>query len=177
MKERPVNGKRAVVAHHQSAEIPEPRDRAFHRPPPPIAPQRPAVLRRGLATIPAMRNDQLDAALGQLLAQRVAIVPSVGDDSFRLLPGTTWLMPPSYADRPECRLCEPDLRPGSRVKVVSQRNTRAVDHHHPLRPLAPLGFADSAALFSRERNCRPRTIRSTLTAAVHSTRPERHARS
>jgi hypothetical protein len=33
------------------------------------------------------------------------------------------------------------------VKVVSQRKTRAVDHHHPLRPLAPLGFADSAAPF------------------------------
>src|SRR5208337_410253 len=33
------------------------------------------------------------------------------------------------------------------VKVVSQRNTAAVDHHHPLRPLAPLGFSDSAAPF------------------------------
>jgi hypothetical protein len=32
------------------------------------------------------------------------------------------------------------------VKVVSQRNTAAVDHH-PLRPLAPLGFSDSAAPF------------------------------
>jgi hypothetical protein len=31
--------------------------------------------------------------------------------------------------------------------VLSQRNTRAVDHHHPLRPLAPLGFADFAAPF------------------------------
>jgi hypothetical protein len=33
------------------------------------------------------------------------------------------------------------------VKVVSQRKTRAVDHHHPLRSLAPLGFADSRAPF------------------------------
>jgi hypothetical protein len=33
------------------------------------------------------------------------------------------------------------------VKVVSQRNTLAVDHHHPLRPLAPLGFSNSAAPF------------------------------
>jgi hypothetical protein len=33
------------------------------------------------------------------------------------------------------------------VKVVSQRNTRAVDHHHPLRPLAPLGFSDCGAPF------------------------------
>jgi hypothetical protein len=33
------------------------------------------------------------------------------------------------------------------VKVVPQRNTRAVDHHHPLRALAPLGFPDSRAPF------------------------------
>jgi hypothetical protein len=33
------------------------------------------------------------------------------------------------------------------VKVVSQRKTRAVDHHHPLRPLAPLGLADGGAPF------------------------------
>jgi hypothetical protein len=33
------------------------------------------------------------------------------------------------------------------VKVVSQRKTLAVDHHHPLRPLTPLGFADSRAPF------------------------------
>jgi len=49
--------------------------------------------------------------------------------------------------RRERRLDEFDLRRGGRVKVVSQRNTRAVDHHHPLRPLAPLGFSDSAAPF------------------------------
>jgi hypothetical protein len=52
--------------------------------------------------------------------------------------------------------------------VVSQRNTRAVDHHHPLRPLAPLGFSDSCAPFSPERNCRPETIRSTSTAGAGS---------
>jgi hypothetical protein len=33
------------------------------------------------------------------------------------------------------------------VKVVSQRKTLAVDHHHPLRPLAPLGLADREAPF------------------------------
>jgi hypothetical protein len=36
---------------------------------------------------------------------------------------------------------------GRRVKLLSQRNTLAVDHHHPLRALAPLGFSDSRAPF------------------------------
>jgi hypothetical protein len=33
------------------------------------------------------------------------------------------------------------------VKVVSQRKTLAVDHHHPLRSLAPPGLADGRAPF------------------------------
>src|SRR6185437_12579500 len=33
------------------------------------------------------------------------------------------------------------------VQVVSQRNTLAVDHHHPLRALAAFGFADPVAPF------------------------------
>jgi len=147
MEERPVNGQRAIVAHHQSTEVPEPRKRAFHGPSSPVTAQRPTVLRRGLATILAMRNDQLDAALGQSLTQRVTVVAAVGDEAFRLLPRTAGPMAPSYADRRQRRLREPDLRRGSRVKVVSQRKTRAVDHHHPLRPLAPLGFADASAPF------------------------------
>ena len=67
MKERLVNGKRAVVTHHQSAEVAEPGEGAFHGPAPPVAPERPAILGRGLAPILAVRGDQLDAAPGQVL--------------------------------------------------------------------------------------------------------------
>ena len=147
MKEGLVNGKRAVITHHQSAEVAEPSEGAFHDPPSLIASQRPAVLRRRFASILPMRGDQLDAALGQLLAQGVAIVAPVGNQAVGLLAGTAGAMPTPYADRRQRRLDEPDLRRGSRVKEVSQRNTLAVDHHHPLRPLAPLGFADSTAPF------------------------------
>ena len=147
MKKPSINRQRAVVAHHQAAEVAEPGERAFHGPSSSVTPQRPAVLRGGLATILAMRYDQLDAALGQSLTQRVTVVAAVRNDACWLLPRTAWPMLPSYADRRERRFRQPDLRRGSRVKVVSQRNTRAVDHHHPLRPLAPLGFADSRAPF------------------------------
>jgi hypothetical protein len=147
MKERLVNGERAVVAHYQSAEIAEPREGAFHGPPPLIAAQRPAILRARLAPILAMRDDQLHATLRQLLSQRVAVVSAVGDEANGLLPRAASSMWPSYPDRGERRRDELDLRGGSRRKVVSQRKTLAVDHHHPLRALAPLGFADSLAPF------------------------------
>src|SRR3990172_8120327 len=123
MKERPINRQRAVVADDQPTEVAEPGERAFHGPAPPVAPQRPAVLRGGLARILAMRDDQLDAAPGQLLAQRVTVVAAVGDEAFRLLPGTTRVLRPPYADRLKRHLGEPHLRRRSSVKVVSQRNT------------------------------------------------------
>ena len=147
MKERLVNGKRAIVAHDESAEVAQPGKGAFHGPPSLITTQRSAVLSRGLAPVLPMRGDQLDAARRQLLPQGIAIIATVGNEANRLLPRTPGLMPSPYADRRQRRFDELDLRGGGRVKVVSQRKTRAVDHHHPLRPLAPLGFADGGAPF------------------------------
>src|SRR5712692_3506428 len=139
MKERSIDGKRAVVAYHQPAGVAEPCDHAVRPPSPLVGPQRPAVLRRGVATILVARGDQLDAAPGQLLPQRVTVVAAPDDDAGGLLPRTTGVMPPSYADRLKRRLREPDPAGRDSVKVVSRRNTRAVDLHHPLRSLAPLG--------------------------------------
>src|SRR5574337_2181339 len=140
MKETLVNGQRAVIAHHQPSVVAEPSEGALYDPPSFVAAQRPTVLRRRFAPILPMRGDQLDAALGQLLSQRIAIITAL---SYQ----TTRLLPTSYPDRLQGRFDEFDLRRGSRVKVVSQRNTRAVDHHHPLCPLAPLGFSHSGAPF------------------------------
>jgi hypothetical protein len=147
MKKGLVNRQRPVIAHHQPAEVAEPCEGAFDGPASPVAAQRSAVLRRRSASILPMWRDQLDAAPRQLLAQRITIVAAVGNQAERLLSRSSGLMPPSYPDRGERRLDEGDLRRGRSVKVVSQRKTLAVDHHHPLRALAPLGFADSAAPF------------------------------
>ena len=44
--------------------------------------------------------------------------------------------------------------------LLSQRNTLAVDHHHPLRALAALGFAAGVApLFSVSKNAVRKTFR------------------
>ena len=147
MKEAPVNGQRAVIAHDQAAEVSQPGERAFHLPPSPVSPERPAVLRRGLAPILAVRGDQLDAAPRQLPPQRITVVAPVGNQALRLLPGASGSMPTPYTNRRERRLDEFDLRRRRSVKVVSQRKTRAVDPDHPLRPLAPLGFSGSRAPF------------------------------
>src|ERR1039458_5456968 len=147
MKEGAVDRERAVVAHDQASEVSEPRIRPFDNPSPSVAPQCATILRGWPNAIPLVRADQFDASLPQAFPQRIAVIGFVGDHPHRLLPRTARVMTPSYADRRERRLGELDFRRGCRVKVVSQRNTAAVDHHHPLRPLAPLGFSDSAAPF------------------------------
>src|SRR6202521_5743185 len=147
MKERPINSERAVMAHHQTTVIAQPADGAFDDPAASIAPQRAAILCRQTNAILLVWADQFDSALPQPLAQRIAVIGFVGNDPHRLLPRSARTMASAYADRGERRLGEFDFRRGCRTKVVSQRNTRAVDHHHPLRPLAPLGFSESGAPF------------------------------
>jgi hypothetical protein len=135
------------MAHDESAEVAEPSEGALDGPSSLIAAQGSTILGGRLAPVLAMRGNQLDAARRQLFAQGIAIIAAVGDETNRLLPWPTGSMPSPYADRRERRGDELDLRRGGRVKVVSQRKTRAVDHHHPLRPLAPLGLADPGAPF------------------------------
>jgi len=147
MKERTVDCERTVVAHDQTPEVSQPSVGALHDPSPSVAPQGSTVLGRRPNAILFVRADQFDPATLQTLSQRIAVVCFVGDHPQRFLPRTARVMTPCYPDRGERRFREPDFCRGCRVKVVSQRKTAAVDHHHPLRPLAPLGFSDSAAPF------------------------------
>src|SRR5579859_3501870 len=147
MKKSTIDCERTVVAHNQAPEVSQPGIGTFHDPSPRVTSQGPSVLGGRPHAIPLVRTDQFNAALPQALPQWIAVVGFVGNHAHRLLPRTTRVMVPSYADRRERRLREFDFRRGCRVKVVSQRKTAAVDHHHPLRPLTPLGFSDSAAPF------------------------------
>src|ERR1700674_5825100 len=150
MKKRAIDLERTVVAYYQVPEVSEPADRAFDHAAFSGSAQCSAILRGRTNAILLVRTDQFDPPTLQTGAQRIAVVPSVGNPPFRLLSRTPRVMSSPYTDRRERRLREPDLRRGCRTKVVSQRNTLAVDHHHPLRPLAPLGFPDSAAPFLAE---------------------------
>jgi hypothetical protein len=147
MDKRLVNGEGAVIAHDQSSEVAEPSEAAFHDPALLVAPQHAPVLRRCPAAVGTVRCDQSDPAPSQPFPQRVAVIALVGDHPRRLLARTPCAVPSPDADRRERFFRQSDLGRGGRVKSHSQRNTAAVDHHHPLRPLAPLGLADSRAPF------------------------------
>src|SRR6202165_5002859 len=147
MKESFVDGVRAIVANDQATKVAEPGEGTFHLPATPIATQGPTVLSTRLAAIPGWRGDQLDSSCRQPLAQRIAVVSAIGDHPQRFLAWPSTAIPPGHVDRRERLFREPDFVGGRRVKLLSQRNTLAVDHHHPLRALAPLGFSDFRAPF------------------------------
>ena len=147
MKKRSVDRKRAVVADDQAPEVPKPRKGTLDGPTPFVAPQDATVLGRRSGAVGAVGCDQQDSPSPQTLSQRVAVVALVGNHALRFLPRPAGAVPTGYLDRSERCLREPDLRRGRRTKVVPQRNSAAVDHHHPLRPFAPLGFSDFGAPF------------------------------
>jgi hypothetical protein len=146
MEEGVIHQQGTVVADDQPAEISQPRKGAFDFPTLAVAAQRATILRWRLAAVAAVRTDQLDALSLQLGSQRVAVVGPVGDEALRFALGTTT---PRAWDADLCQGFGDQLHFCWRraVQVVSQRNTLAVDHHHPLRALAALGFADSVAPF------------------------------
>jgi len=147
VKESFIDGVGAVVANDQPTKVAEPGKGAFNFPATLVPAQRSAILKCAACAIPAMRRDQFDASCCQPRAQRIAVVGAIGNHTLRFLPGPSAPTLPGHLDRGERFFREPDLVRGCRVKLLSQRNTLAVDHHHPLRTLAPLGFSDFAAPF------------------------------
>ena len=147
MNECLVNGERAVIAYDQPAEVAQPSDATFDDPSPLVGPQHATVLPRRPASIGTVGCNQGDPPASQPFPQRVAVVSLVSNHPRGLLSRPPGAVPSPDADRGQRFLRKPDLGRGGGVKSDSQRNTAAVDHHHPLRPLAPLGFADGGTPF------------------------------
>ena len=144
MKESTIDRQGAVPTNDQTAKVVEPGERALDFPAASVSSQFSSILRFPLAVAP-VRADQLDAAPFEALAQRIAVVGFVGND------------PQGLFSRPSASARHGDLFNGGlqqrhfrrtgRVQVVSERNTLAVDHHHPLRTLSAFGLSDAVAPF------------------------------
>jgi hypothetical protein len=146
MEKRTINSYVPVVSHDGSAAVAQPRKRAFDFPPSSKSSQRSTILRRLLASSLAMRADKFYAALSKTLSQWVRVVTAIRD---KTLGFAFWCTRPAprHSYVLERLFDELDFRRGRRVQVVSQRNTFAVDHHHPLRSFAFLGLSDAFAPF------------------------------
>ena len=146
MEEGSIQGDLMIITNQQSSEVAQPGEGAFDLPPVPIAAQRAAIVERGFATTAAMRTDEQDAPVEQAFAQRVAVVGPVGDHAqwplLRSSLAAAW-----HRDSIQRAFRQGYFSRTGRDQLASQRNTLAVDHHHPLRALAALGFSNAVAPF------------------------------
>lgn len=80
---------RAIVTYDQAPKISQPGESALDFPTSAVAAQRTIILRRGFAPVLAVRTDQLDALGLQLLAQGIAVVGAIGNQSPQALLGSS----------------------------------------------------------------------------------------
>ena len=146
MKECFINRNVTVPADDQAAVITQPRKRSLHFIATFIPSHFASIVILTFLVIAAIGTNQVDTTFGQTLPQRVAVISSIGDQSIRIFPRPTPAFS-RYGDAFDRSFQECHFRRGRTVQVVSQRNTLAVDHHHPLRALAPLGLANAVAPF------------------------------
>lgn len=164
-----------LMTDQQASELTKPRMSSLHNPTALITPQfAPIFVAPSLVVFPVRRN-QFDAALLQSLAQRVGVVAAVGDHALRLLPRAAF--PTWYPDFGERGFRKRNFTGGGTFQPNSQRKTLTVDQYHPLRPLAPLGFADREAPFFAGAKLPSKKVSSHLSKPSSSSAPSnvRHA--
>lgn len=151
VEQRTIHGREPFMTNQQPPKAAEPGHRALNDPAPFVAAQQaPVFVAPGLVVV-AIRHDDRDPAPAEPLAQRVAVIGAIRDQSGRRLAGTPGAGPRD-TDGVQCRVDECDFGGAGRGDVYSQRYTLAVDHHHPLRALAALGFPDVRAPFFADTN-------------------------
>ena len=164
-----------LMTHQQSAELAQPGVGAFDDPTPPVAAQFAPIFVAPAPIVLPVRRDQLDAAFLQSFTQRIGIVGGVGNHPFRLLPGTA--LAPRNRNFGERGLRKCNFVRSGTFQPNSQRKTLTVDQYHPLRPLAPLGFADGRAPFFAGAKLPSRKVSSHFNRPSSSSAPSsvRHA--
>ena len=146
MEERIINNNITIPANNQSATIADPGKSSLHLPTSLISSQLSAVTILVLFVITPIGANQLNATCLESPSKRVTVITLVSDQPLGFFPWST----PSFSGHINIfqRFFEQRrFVRARRVQVVSQRNTLAVDHHHPLRALAPLGRPDAFAPF------------------------------
>jgi len=146
MKEGVINDNITIPADNQSAIISQPRESPLDFIAAFIPSHLAAIIIFLLFVHASVWANHINAPLPQPLTKAVAVVTFIGNEASGIFSGS----PPAFTSHTDIvqRFFEQlDFRGGRTVQVVSQRNTLAVDHHHPLRALAPFGWPDAFAPF------------------------------
>lgn len=134
------------MANQQPAVASNPGESAFDNPPSPITPQLATILTLRFFPIFSMGANKFNLSLFEFFSKLIAIVCSICNQSFG--PGFRSTRTISrHFDLCHHGINQSHFMRGCRGNGASQRNTFAVDHHHPLRSFAPFGFSNPKAPF------------------------------
>jgi hypothetical protein len=145
MEKGGIHRNQALIADYQSAEITQPGKGPLDFPPMPVS-----LLDFGrrlfVFPVSAVRHQEANPFACQTGPQFVRIISLITDEALgpALWAPTTL---PGNLDGLQGLFRQPHFRGRCRGNGASQRNTLAVDHHHPLRAFATFGFSDSGAPF------------------------------
>lgn len=149
MKERLINGNLSFPTDDQSAEVLQPCKSPLNRPSSLITPQFSAILIFLCLVIFSIRANQFNAPFGQSLTKRVTVISPVCHNTNRIFSGTT--TPVSWhSDLLYRRFQQLHLTRRGRIEMSTERDSLAIDHHHPLRTFSAFGLSDALAPFFAE---------------------------
>ena len=145
MEEALVKFDEAFVTDEESAEVAQVGESALHLPTPSVAAQWASVL-KDCASVGTVGADQFDTACGELPAETRAVIGAVHNQPLR---AGAWTASTRARHFHRCERLrgEDDFRGRCAKESTSQRNTRAVCHHHPLRTFSTFGFTHAEPPF------------------------------
>jgi hypothetical protein len=146
MKKCLINIDTTFISNNQPAVVADPGESSFNFPSFAIAPELSTILNFGFLSIFSVWADKLYMTITQIFSQSITVICTVANQTL----WATFRSSPTISRHLDLRLNFINQRyfvRGCRGSGASQRNTLAVDHHHPLRSFAPFGFANPKAPF------------------------------
>jgi hypothetical protein len=149
MKEALINSQFSIPANNKSAKVLQPCKSSFNRPSTLVSPQFTAILILHFLIIAPVWAYQFNSTTGQSFTKRITVITSIGDNPFRIFSGTT-ASPSRYRYILDSRFQQFHLTRRGRIEMSTERDSLAIDHHHPLRTLSTSGLANTRAPFLAE---------------------------
>lgn len=134
------------MSNQQSAVVSDPGERSFYYPSFSIPSQLSTILKFGFFPILSMGANQINLSIFELLSKWITIVSTICNQTFGAGFWSAWSIARHF-DLGHHPVNKGHFMRGCRGNGASQRNTFAVDHHHPLRSFAPFGFSNPKAPF------------------------------
>lgn len=149
MKESLINSYLSFPTDDQSAEVAQPCKSPLNRPSTLVTPQFASILIFLFLVVASVRANQIDTPFSQSFTKRITVITLVGDNPDRIFSGTAASVS-RHSNLLNGRLQKFHLTRRGRIEMSTERDSLAIDHHHPLRTFSAFGLSDTQAPFFAE---------------------------